>query len=155
MGGALYLLNVLNRPQLQRIMEAEWQILPSGWGWLYRLAETLGLDPADPLSEFLAQQLGLASPGELTTLPPLPREDEILTLVWQWYGDGLWRPGLLRIPAQLSHSPSHLDLIINERYVRLDLRLAGLDINPGWLPWLGRVVSFHYEHDPDPRGNPS
>ena len=25
------------------------------------------------------------------------------------------------------------------------VRLAGLDINPGWLPWLGRVVQFHYD----------
>lgn len=155
MGGTLYLLNVLNRPQLQRIMETEWQTLASGWGWLYRLAETLDPDPADPLSEFLARQLGLASSGALTTLPPLPRKDEILALVWQWYGDELWRPDMLRIPAQLSHSPSHLDLIISARYVRLDLRLAGLDINPGWLPWLGRVVNFHYQPDPDPRGNPS
>jgi hypothetical protein len=29
--------------------------------------------------------------------------------------------------------------------IRLPVRLAGLDINPGWLPWLGRVVSFHYD----------
>jgi hypothetical protein len=28
--------------------------------------------------------------------------------------------------------------------VRLPVRLAGLDINPGWVPWLGRVVTFHY-----------
>jgi hypothetical protein len=24
------------------------------------------------------------------------------------------------------------------------IRRAGLDIDPGWVPWLGRVVSFHY-----------
>jgi hypothetical protein len=28
--------------------------------------------------------------------------------------------------------------------VRLEIRLAGLDLDPGWVPWLGRVVSFHY-----------
>ena len=27
-----------------------------------------------------------------------------------------------------------------------ETRLAGLDIDPGWLPWIGRVVSFHYDH---------
>lgn len=155
MGGALYLLNVLNRPRIQRIMEAEWQALPSGWAWLWRLAETLGADPDDPLGDFLAEQLGLSSAAELSTLSSLPRADEILTLAWQWYGDEVWRPEMIRIPAQLTHTPSHVDLTISERYVRLELRLAGLDINPGWLPWLGRVVNFHFEHDPDPRGHPS
>jgi hypothetical protein len=28
--------------------------------------------------------------------------------------------------------------------VDLRIRWAGLDLDPGWLPWLGRVVSFRY-----------
>ena len=30
-------------------------------------------------------------------------------------------------------------------HLDLDIRRAGLDIDPGWLPWLGRVVRFRYE----------
>jgi hypothetical protein len=26
------------------------------------------------------------------------------------------------------------------------VRRSGLDIDPGWVPWLGRVVRFHYLH---------
>ena len=38
------------------------------------------------------------------------------------------------------------DLVTQELGPRtdLDIRRAALDINPGWVPFLGRVVSFHY-----------
>ena len=26
----------------------------------------------------------------------------------------------------------------------IDLRRAGWDVDPGWLPWIGRVVRYHY-----------
>jgi hypothetical protein len=26
----------------------------------------------------------------------------------------------------------------------LRLRRAGLDSDPGWVPWFGRIVSFHF-----------
>jgi hypothetical protein len=28
--------------------------------------------------------------------------------------------------------------------VDMTVRRAGLDLDPGWVPWLGRVVQFHY-----------
>jgi len=28
--------------------------------------------------------------------------------------------------------------------VDIDIRRVGLDIDPGWVPWLGRTVTFHY-----------
>jgi hypothetical protein len=28
------------------------------------------------------------------------------------------------------------------------VRRLGLDIDPGWLPWFGRVVAFHYRQGP-------
>jgi hypothetical protein len=40
---------------------------------------------------------------------------------------------------------THVDLHAALHAVRLPVRLAGLDVNPGWLPWLGRVVTFHYD----------
>ena len=32
----------------------------------------------------------------------------------------------------------------------LALRRAGWDIDPGWLPWIGRVLRFHYDGTGDP-----
>jgi hypothetical protein len=27
------------------------------------------------------------------------------------------------------------------------VRRAGLDVDPGWLPWFGRVVNFHFDRE--------
>jgi hypothetical protein len=59
---------------------------------------------------------------------------------------------LLLISAQVVTSPSHLDIYFPLSSVRLDVRLTGLDVNPGWVPWLGRVVHFHYIESPSDMG---
>lgn len=147
-GGVFYLLNFLDRAEAQTLMGEFWQQLPNGWGWLYRLAQTLHFNEDDPLSEFFAHQLGFDSTQQLNELPPLPVEDELTKLASRWYGKtGIWRPALLHLQAQIAFSPSHVDLTTSLNNVRLEIRLSGLDINPGWLPWLGRVVQFHYETD--------
>lgn len=145
-GGALYLLNFLDRPPLRSIMGDYRDALPSGWLWLYRVAQLLALDERDPLVPFLATQLGLDDCRDLDALPPLPERERIDALAQQWYGaSGLWQPSLLRLPARIRFSASHLDMHTALSHTRLDVRLAGLDLNPGWLPWLGRVVQFHFE----------
>jgi hypothetical protein len=144
-GGLLYLLNALNRREVQTLMADSWQHMPHGWGWLYRLGQTLELDEDDAICAFLASQLGLANRHELATLPPLPAAAELRQLCLRWYGRaGLWQPELLRVHAEIRASPSHVDLHAPLAEVRMQVRLAGLDLNPGWLPWLGRVVTFHY-----------
>jgi len=145
-GGLLYLLNVLNRSEMQSLMERWWHQLPNGWGWLYRLGQELQLDETDPITTFLATQLGFDHRTELEQLPPLPARPELLELAGRWYGRAaLWQPDLLRLRARIYCTPSHVDMYLPLSAVQLPVRLAGLDINPGWLPWLGRVITFHYD----------
>ncbi|QTF94226.1 hypothetical protein [Halomonas sp. BM-2019] len=145
-GGLLYLLNMLDRPAARELMEMHWQSLPSGWGWVYRLGGELGFGRADPLAGFIAAQLGLERAEDLDTLPPLPARSDLLGIARNWYGrSGLWTPELLSLDARLRATPSHIDLYAPLAAVRLEVRLAGLDVDPGWLPWLGRVVHFHYD----------
>ena len=40
---------------------------------------------------------------------------------------------------------AHVDLVMDLEDVSLAVRRAGLDVDPGWVPELGRVVSFFYE----------
>lgn len=146
-GGLFYLINALNHPLVSRLLadNGAWRTLPDGWVWLYRLGRELGFDTSDPLARFLAQQLGLEQPDALQELPPLPHRRELLALLDRLYTDkGLWTPELLAVPARLAHTASHLDLYFGMNAVRLPVRLAGLDVDPGWVPWLGRVVTFHY-----------
>jgi hypothetical protein len=52
-------------------------------------------------------------------------------------------------PGLVVFTETHVDVMF--RLVRADIRVrrAGLDIDPGWMPWLGRVVHFHYLRDDD------
>jgi hypothetical protein len=50
----------------------------------------------------------------------------------------LYRPGYLYVNS------THVDLVMDLKSVTLDVRMAGLDANPGWVPELGRVITFHY-----------
>ena len=47
-------------------------------------------------------------------------------------------------PARLQWTVTHLDVILPLAATDLRVRRQGLDIDPGWLDWLGRVVCFHY-----------
>lgn len=145
-GGLLYLLNVLNRAEARSLMRDGWELLPHGWAWLGRLGLELGLDTSDPLAEAIALQLGFDSGAGLAHLPALPGRARLLALTQHWYGAAdLWQPALLARAAQVHLSPSHVDMFLPLQAVQLPVRLAGLDINPGWLPWLGKVVGFHYD----------
>lgn len=47
-------------------------------------------------------------------------------------------------PARLEGTPTHVDVHLGLDAVHLAVRRAGLDLDPEWVPWLGRVVAFHY-----------
>jgi hypothetical protein len=48
-------------------------------------------------------------------------------------------------PGRLCLTPTHADLLFGLDDSDMRVRRQGLDIDPGWLPWYGRVVGFHYE----------
>lgn len=51
---------------------------------------------------------------------------------------------LVRRAALVQATPTHLDLVFPLDEVDLRLRRAGLDLDPGWVPWFGRIVAFHF-----------
>jgi hypothetical protein len=51
---------------------------------------------------------------------------------------------LARRPGAIVVTRTHVDVLFRYNQVDLAVRRAGLDIDPGWVPWLGRVVQFHY-----------
>lgn len=73
----------------------------------------------------------------------------------QWLAISLlrtgWR-GVLSRPAYLSATGTHIDITADLDAVRLAERRAGLDLSPGWVPWLSRVLMLTYERfdKPDP-----
>lgn len=54
---------------------------------------------------------------------------------------------LIRRPAFVALTRSHLDITASLATLDIRIRLAGLDVNPGWVPWLQRIIQIHYTED--------
>lgn len=47
-------------------------------------------------------------------------------------------------PGRIVTTRTHVEIIMPMSSVDLRIRRCGLDLDPGYVPWLGRVVRFHY-----------
>ena len=54
---------------------------------------------------------------------------------------------LLAVPGIVVHDLTHIDVELPMHRVHLATRRRGLDLDPGWVPALARVVAFHYRDD--------
>jgi hypothetical protein len=48
-------------------------------------------------------------------------------------------------PGRMAATRTHLDVTLPMGAADVRVRAAGMDLDPGWVPWLGRVIAFHYE----------
>lgn len=144
-GGLPTLLNVLNHRQVQALLGGARGIDAHGGGWHAWLAlgRALGLRADDGVGRWLERrwQQHVGCTGDWQ-----PRADDapLLALAATLCGPPLWTPALIAGPGRLGATATHLDFERPLASVRLDVRRAGLDLDPGWLPWLGRVVTIHY-----------
>jgi len=142
-GGLLLLVNALNRLDVETLLTACGSEAPSGWRLLHDLGVALGMPVDEPLAEFLtAQDLARPQPSPPGFCEKILREIEAL-----YAPDGAW-PLRLTQPAQLRATATHLDLELLTPAVDIAIRRVGLDIDPGWVVWLGRIVTIHYPNLP-------
>jgi hypothetical protein len=52
---------------------------------------------------------------------------------------------LLRHRARVLVTPVHVDVVLSLAELPLEIRLAGLDRDPGWIPAAGRDLRFRFE----------
>lgn len=141
LGGVWYLVNVLEA--------LGWQgrtATLNPWHQLQILAQSLlPEDRPDPLWEHLT---------DLAEAPPPPHErlqwqQTTLPLVRAHLAERLDHPEAIALhltePATLYLTRTHVDVVFSLNQIRLDVRMAGLDQDPGWVPALARVIAFHYE----------
>jgi len=158
LGGIFYLLNVLI-PYVEKLQTATNTTSPGiGFRWLFELARRfpeadenshkIRLIQQTLLLEYLTQQMGFENSEALSVSTALPVFDEIFELLQQKYSD-IWNHTLLECPATVLFTSSHIDVLLPINAIRVEVRLYGLDVNPGWQPWLGRVVHFHYRQSID------
>lgn len=178
LGGLLFLLPVLQRLGLPDWAERG-GASPAAWTAavlqqaLLRLAATAE-DPAwAPLLQALPPgRLDTAAPARWQAAAlqaprgrpqrPLPQalvqaatvQDQAalwLTAARRWLrrGPHIGLASLVRRPAWVGLTATHADVFQALGAADLRVRRAGLDIDPGWLPWFGRVVAYHYVARPE------
>ena len=64
---------------------------------------------------------------------------------WLRRGPRIGLADLVRRPALQALTPTHAELRFEMRTSELRIRRFGLDLDPGWVPWFGRVITFRYE----------
>src|SRR5262249_2984485 len=47
--------------------------------------------------------------------------------------------------ARIFLTATHLDIVFSLVELPIEIRLAGLDRDPGWVPAAGRFIAFHFE----------
>lgn len=142
-GGSFFLLNALNLPALQpdRLLWVEPQ---AGWRHWLRLIRSLDGELDAGLESFLARACAV----EMSEVePPAPTQSSarVLDAALGRFGPAALAAALTPRPARVTCDASHLHVHLHLADIDLDIRRCGLDIDPGWLPWLGRVVRFHYD----------
>jgi hypothetical protein len=126
---------------------------------LHHLGTTLlALDSADPAALAFA---GLG-PGELPPTQGEPPPDPACSVALAMLADEITAALRLRLqtpeltaeelmdavchrPARVVCDPGWIEIRLALDHVRTDVRRAGLDLDPGWLPFLGVVLRFSYE----------
>jgi hypothetical protein len=146
-GGVLFLINALRRLSVEALLDADGQAAPTGWRLLRALGTAYGLPEDEPLALFLARQ------DLETTVRPALLAHLLGGIEALYRPEGPWPLPLAQF-ARLRASETHLDLDLDAAGADLAVRLAGLDFDPGWVPWLGRVVTFHYPAVPTHQRRP-
>jgi hypothetical protein len=63
---------------------------------------------------------------------------------WCWRQAKISLRDVVRRPGLVLLTRTDLDISLPLTSVDIRIRRVGLDLDPGWLPWFGRVVRFHY-----------
>lgn len=112
---------------------------------LEHVADRVGVDPDDPIRQ------ALPPPAEGDGTPDLEQQLRRWCSSLRRSCRRQARMGLctlVRRPGIVVATRTHLDVILPLGGVDVRVRRAGLDVDPGWVPWLGRVVCFHYRTAP-------
>ena len=105
---------------------------------------------------YIARRCGVAEDDPLARVFPFERGQNEHLRRWmnvarQWSRRHA-RLGLIaltRRPGRVYASETHLDIAFDLSQLDVRVRRAALDVDPGWIPWLGRVIQFTYTDSRD------
>ncbi|WP_437277744.1 hypothetical protein WME90_41980 [Sorangium sp. So ce375] len=108
--------------------------------------------PAEPLPELAAEPpevwrhvFGEATWQALSRRPAgAPATWRLAVSLWLRRVARLPLGRVVRRPGRVVATRTHVDVLFPLAAADVRVRAAALDVNPGWVPWLGRIVQFHY-----------
>lgn len=109
-----------------------------------RIAQHSCIEAGDPIllwAEVTAEQSG-----------PEPINDRLLRVWllkvrrWCWRTGRISMRDIVRRPGYVTLTRTDLDVTLAIDSADVRIRRIGLDLDPGWVPWFGRVVRFHYRY---------
>lgn len=109
-----------------------------GWHVLHGIGRHARARPDDPLMQLMAD---LPAPAPPVARWLLAANRLALRL------SGLRLRPLVRRPARVSVNPTHISVWFQPGDADVRVRCAGLDLDPGWVRWLGRVITYYYDGD--------
>ena len=139
--GFLFLVPLLSRIGIALLLEQRPTLAEGDWPerLLRRIGGRLGVPMHDAILDWLTRDAPIRPDERLVTATTIramrdrARRDA---------GRPLAR--LIRRDGIIVVTRTHVDVLMHHSQVDVAIRRAGLDIDPGWVPWLGRVVQFHY-----------
>jgi hypothetical protein len=157
-GGLMYLLNVIGRSYGLSRNGEDPRVAHRGLRWvLHQVGMALtGADAADAAVLAFAGLPPNAPPPSAQETPATPSDREataetgaaitraVRGLLGRDEPDGVLIASVCRRAAEIVAEPGLIEVRFPLDEVAIDLRRAGLDRDPGWVPWLGVVVRFTY-----------
>ena len=159
-GGLLFLLGVLEDSGVLQDMLHHPVMMGRPFRWmLQRLAMALVQAQPDDPAVLVFSGMGLGS-EDTWEEEGYPTEEEFAAIhAWvAWVTDHLQRRMRLvglpenelmafvcRRPAEIVSDPGWIEVKFALREVSTEIRRAALDLDPGYIPWLGIVLRFRYE----------
>lgn len=155
-GGLFYLLNVALRlgfyPDFSR--PADPSIPISAWEFLLLVGRRLVGDALtdDPVWRLIAELGGCSLDGERSTALDEHALEKLTRAVRVYVVGALRLPEhedaafvLCRHTARIVATPTRVDVLLRLVELPIEIRRAGLDRDPGWLPAAGRSFAFHFD----------
>jgi hypothetical protein len=109
---------------------------------LQQIAQYAGIRPEDPILLWTNLTLEQTQPEAINErairiwLRKLRR--------WCWRNGKIGLRAIVRRPGRVTLTSTDLDISLPIDSADIRIRRIGLDLDPGWLPWFGRAVHFHY-----------
>ena len=167
--GLYFLLNALRRLGIAEVLAAHPAAAEQGLvaQIMKRLALHARVDARDAVWRWINSSLAQAASADTTILANAklfpsnlrPSSREVFDAYylsrvwcvavrrWCWYSAGIKVHEVVNRDGLVSLNRTDLDVTLPLSSAEFRIRRAGLDVDPGWLPWFGKVVRFHYVWD--------